>query len=188
MNDIAGFLARASRQEPIDAVNRREAPQLWGSRLRERVEPSLAELVCTAVALLRASGFPAVPVSDAQGRQWPSVYILGALLPQVSLGSPASGIAVAEVVLDTSGRFVRNHPVHVMRGAQRLVPVNCPSLAHRYEQFILATRVSEEPYDQAMAMTRQGELLICDGSSRIVTLAEYLNNLCRSAVGRTPGL
>lgn len=140
------------------------------------------------VALLRAAGFPPAPVIDPYDRSWPSAYALGSLTPVPTEGAAASGLAVAEVVLDGAGRLVRHYRVQVSRAAHRPVPISCPALVDRYEQFIQATRLSEVPAGESMAVARHGELLISDSSSRVLTLAEYLNGLCRDAVGRTPGL
>jgi hypothetical protein len=113
---------------------------------------------------------------------------LGSLTPAGATGAGASGFAVAEVVLDGAGRLVRHHQVQVSHSAYRPLPVSCPILVDSYEQFIQATKLSEVPPGDAMVMTRHGELLISDRTSRIVTVADYLNALCRDAVGRTPGL
>lgn len=188
MSDTAGFLSRVLRPGAAETSLADDAHPFWGKHLRMRVEPSLAELVGTTVALLRAKEFPSVAVTDPRGRKWPSAYVLGSLTPARTEGSSVSGFAVAEVVLDGAGRLVRNHQVQVSHSPHRPLPVSCPSLAERYEQFIQATRLSEVPPDEAMVMTRHGELLISDSASRIVTVAEYLNALCRDAVGRTPGL
>lgn len=149
-----------------------------------RFEPRLAELVGTVVATLRVAGRTPVPVHDSNGRQWAPAYILGRLEQDHASTGAASDTTVAEVVVDGSGRMVRNHPVQVIRGAHRLLPVSCPSLADRYEQFILAVRMGEEPSGDAMVLTRHGDLMIAGPGAEPVTLADYLNGLCRSAVGR----
>lgn len=156
-----------------------------GDQLRMRVEPRLAELVGTVVATLRVAGMTPVPVSDPHGRHWAPAYVLGRLEQDHPVTDAASSMAVAEVVLDGSGRMVRNHPVQVIRGAQRLLPVGCPSIADRYEQFISAVTIAEEPRGDAMVLTRHGDLVIAGQGMAPVALADYLNGLCHPAVGRT---
>ncbi|MUU70842.1 hypothetical protein [Pseudarthrobacter sp. GA104] len=180
----AGFPGRAFHRNTATAPSLADLLPAPGPDLRMRFEPRFAELVGGVVATLRVAGRTPVPVSDPHGRQWAPAYILGSLEQDHPLKAAASNTAVAEVVVDGSGRMVRNHPVQVIRGAHRLLPVSCPSLADRYEQFILAVRMGEEPRGDAMVLTRHGELMIAGPGQEPVALADYLNDLCRSAVGR----
>lgn len=179
-----GFPGRAFRRHPATGPSLDDLLPSPGRELRTRFEPRFAELVGAVVATLRVAGKTPVPVSDPHGRQWASAYILGRLEQEHPLADSASTMAVAEVVLDGSGRMVRNHPVQVIRGAHRLLPVGCPSLADRYEEFILAVKLGEEPRGDAVVLTRHGELMIAGPGPAPIALADYLNNLCRSAVGR----
>lgn len=149
-----------------------------------QVEPRLAELVGTVVASLRVAGLSPIPVSDPHGRLWAPAYVLGRLEHDGHVLEDGSNLAVAEVVLDGSGRMVRNHPVQVTGGAHRLLPVSCPSLADRYEQFIHAVRIAEEPRGDAIVLTRHGDLMIAGPGGEPVALADYLNDLSFSAAGR----
>jgi hypothetical protein len=185
MADSTGFLGRGFHRSTAVAPSLADLLPVSGRELRMRFEPRFAELVGAVVATLRVAGKMPVPVSDPNGRQWAPAYILGRLAQDHSLTGAASNMAVAEVVVDGSGRMVRNHPVQVIRGADRLTPVGCPSLADRYEQFILAVKMGEEPRGDAMVLTRHGDLVIAGPGPAPVALADYLNDLCRSAVGRT---
>ncbi|WP_411374145.1 hypothetical protein ACLH0K_13910 [Arthrobacter sp. MPF02] len=184
MANSSGFIARAFHRN----LPAHPAPPLVhllpasGKQLRARVEPRLAELVGTIVASLRAAGLQPVPVTDPHGRHWAPAYVLGTLTHDDSRPGSTPRLAVAEVVLDGSGRMVRNHPVEVVGGVHRLMPVSCPSLADRYEQFINAVRAAEEPRSGDMVLTRHGDLLIAAGSGP-VALADYLAGLCRTAAG-----
>ena len=180
----ASFFGRAFGRTEAMAPPLTDLLPVSGDQLRMRVEPRLAELVGTVVATLRVGGMTPVPVSDPHGRHWAPAYILGRLEHDHTSTDAASTMAVAEVVMDGSGRMVRNHPVQVIGGARRLLPVGCPSLADRYEQFILAVTMGEEPRGDAMVLTRDGDLMIAGQGMAPVALAAYLNDLCRSAVGR----
>ena len=184
MADSTGFLGRGFHRNTAVAPSLADLLPASGRELRMRFEPRFAELVGAVVATLRVAGKTPVPVSDPNGRQWAPAYILGRLEQDHPLTGAASNMAVAEVVVDGSGRMVRNHPVQVIRGAHRLTPVGCPSLADRYEQFILAVKMGEEPRGDAMVLTRHGDLLIAGPGPAPVALADYLNDLCSSAVGR----
>lgn len=184
MSYSADFLARAFHRSHAappahTLVNLLPAS---GRQLRNRVEPRLAELVGTIVASLRAAGVSSVPVTDPHGRHWAPVYVLGSLMPDGGRAGSASRLAVAEVVLDGSGRMVRNHPVEVIGGSHRLMPVSCPSVADRYEQFINGVRLAEEPHGEDMVITRHGELLVAGPGREAVTLADYLDDLGQAAV------
>lgn len=157
-------------------------------QLRMRVEPRLAELVGTVVASLRVAGLTPVPVTDPHGRFWAPAYILGRLEHEGSQLEGSSKVAVAEVVVDGSGRMVRNHPVQVIGSAHKLLPVGCPSLADRYEQFIRAVKVAEEPRGDAIVLTRHGDLMIAGLSGEPLSLADYLNGLRLSAAGGARGV
>ncbi|TNB75228.1 hypothetical protein FHJ30_04310 [Arthrobacter sp. BB-1] len=184
MVDSTGFLGRAFHRNTTAAPPLADLLPAPGRELRTRFEPRFAELVGAVVATLRVAGKTPVPVSDPHGRQWAPAYILGRLEHEQDLTDAASSLAVAEVVVDGSGRMVRNHPVQVIRGAHKLLPVSCPSLADRYEQFILAVRMGEEPRGDAMVLTRHGDLMITGPGLAPIAVADYLNGLCRSAVGR----
>lgn len=177
----AGFLGRAFHRNQVTAPPLVDLLPPSGQRLRMRVEPRLAELVGTVVASLRVAGLTPVPVLDPNGRRWAPAYVLGRLQHDQLDGD--SRTAVAEVVLDGSGRMVRNHPVHIIRGAHRLLPASCPSLADRYEQFIRTIRFAEEPRGDVMVLTPNGDLMITAPGGEHVALAVYLNNLGRSAAG-----
>lgn len=56
--------------------------------------------------------------------------------------------------------------------------------ADRYEQFIHAVRIAEEPRRDATLLTRHGDLMIAGPGGEPVALAQYLNDLSLSAVGR----
>lgn len=184
MADPTGFHRRALRRNTAVAPPLADLLPAPGRELRMRFEPRFAELVGAVVATLRFAGKTPVPVSDPHGRQWAPAYVLGRLEQDSSSADAASNMALAEVVVDGSGRMVRNHPVQVIRGAHRLLPVSCPSLADRYEQFILAVKLGEEPRGDAMVLTRHGDLMIAGPGPAPIALADYLNDLCRSAVGR----
>jgi hypothetical protein len=124
-----------------------------------------------------------VPVTDPRGRRWAPAYVLGKLEHDGPVLVGVSNVAVAEVVLDGSGRLVRYHPVQVTGSAHRLLSVSCSSLADRYEQFIHAVRIAEEPRGDAMVLTRHGDLLIAGPGGEPVALADYLNDLSLSAAG-----
>jgi hypothetical protein len=143
-----------------------------------RAEPRLAQLVGTVVASLRVAGLSPVPVTDPHGRHWDPAYVLGSLEPD----KEDSTAAVAEVVLDGSGRMVRNHPVRVTGRGHRLIPISCPSLADGYERLVRAIRIAEEPRGDAMVLTRHGDLMITGPGSRPVALSDYLNDLRIRAV------
>lgn len=172
-----GFLGRAFHRN--QALPRPLVDLLppMGGQLRMRVEPRLAELVGNVVASLRVAGLTPVPVTDPHGRLWAPAYILGRLEHDGPQLEGASKIAVAEVVLDGSGRMVRNHPVQVIGSAHKLLAVSCPSLADPYEQFIRAVKVAEEPRGDAIVLTRHGDLKIVGHSGKPVVLADYLNDL-----------
>ncbi|TLM84522.1 hypothetical protein FDW83_07330 [Pseudarthrobacter sp. NamE2] len=181
----SGFLARAfhrniSAPPPPPLVHLLPAS---GKQLRTRVEPRLAELVGTIVASLRAAGLQPVPVTDPHGRHWAPAYVLGSLTHDGGRSGSVPRLAVAEVVLDGSGRMVRNHPVEVIGGVHRLMPVSCPSLADRYEQFIDAVRAAEEPRGEDLVLTRHGDLVIAGPGNGPVALADYLGELGRTAAG-----
>ncbi|HEU4668966.1 MAG TPA: hypothetical protein VFS79_15040 [Arthrobacter sp.] len=184
MADSTGFLGRAFHRNIATAPSLADLLPASGPELRMRFEPRLAELVGAVVATLRVAGKTPVPVDDPNGRQWAPAYILGGLEQNDPPAGAASTTAVAEVVVDSSGRMVRNHAVQVIRGANRLTPVGCPSLADRYEELILAVKMGEEPRGDAMVLTRHGDLLIAGPGRTPITVADYLNDLCRSAVGR----
>jgi hypothetical protein len=148
------------------------------------VEPRLAELVGATVASLRVAGLSPVPVTDPHGRHWAPAYVLGRLQHGSSLLDGDSRMAIAEVVLDGSGRLVRNHPVQVVGNAHKLTAVSCPSLAEGYEQFIGAVKMAEEPRGDAMVLTRHGELMIGGSGGEPVALADYLTSLSSAAAGR----
>lgn len=181
MANSIGFLGRAFHRNPAIAPPLVDLLPASGLQLRMRVEPRLAELVGTVVASLRAAGAAPVPVSDPHGRHWAPAYVLGQLEPNGSVTGASADMAFAEVVVDGSGRLVRNHPVQVVGSAHRLLPVSCPSLADRYEQFILAVRIGEEPRGEGVVLTRHGDLMIAGPGPEPVALADYLNDLCRSA-------
>lgn len=183
MANSAGFLGRAFHRDPAVAPPLVDLLPPLGRQLRMRVEPRLAALVGTVVASLRAAGVPPVPVTDLHGRRWAPAYVLGKVEPDGRRPGAVStnNMAVAEVVLDGSGRLVRNHPVQVVGGGNRLLPVSCPSLADRYEQFILAARTGEEARGEAVVLTRSGALLIAVPGPEILTLEEYLHRLVRAA-------
>jgi hypothetical protein len=65
--------------------------------------------------------------------------------------------------------------------ARRLIPLSCPCLTDRYEQFIPAARSAEAPRGDEMVLTRDGDLLIAGPGLQPVVLADYLNDLGRSA-------
>lgn len=155
-----------------------------GTQLRARVEPRLAELVGSVVASLRAAGLTPIPVTDTRGRHWAPAYVLGTLDHESPLAATDHNIAVAEVVVDGSGRLVRNHPVQVVGNAHRLLPVGCPCLADRYEEFIRLVRSAEEPCGDAMVLTRHGDLMIAGPGPEPVALADYLNTLALTAAKR----
>ncbi|MFE4837949.1 hypothetical protein ACFRAU_25110 [Arthrobacter sp. NPDC056691] len=180
----AGFLARAFHRNPAPPALINLLPAA-GKDLRARVEPRLAELVGTVVASLRAAGLTPIAVTDPRGRRWPPAYVLGRLDHDSRLTDAGPNMAVAEIVLDGSGRLVRNHPVQVGGSPRRLLPVSCPSIADRYEQFILAARNAEEPRGDALAMTRHGDLIIAGPGQQTVPLADYLHDLARSAAVHT---
>jgi hypothetical protein len=179
----AGFLGRAFNRTQAMAPPLVNLLPLSGEQLRMRVEPQLAELVGRRVASLRAAGLTPVPVTDPHGRHWAPAYVLGKLEHDGHLLEGAFRMAAAEVVLDGSGRLVRNHPVQVVRSAQRLVPVCCPPLADRYEQFIHSVRVAEEPRGKELVLTRHGELMIAGPEGAPLALADYLDSLTLSAAG-----
>jgi hypothetical protein len=181
----AGFFGRAFHRNHSIAPALVDLLPPSGGQLRMRVEPRLAELVGTIVASLRVAGLTPVPVTDPHGRLWAPAYILGRLEHSGSQREEASRTAVAEVVLDGSGRLVRNHPVQVIGSAPRLFPVSCPNLADRYEQFIGAVRVAEEPRGDDMVLTRHGDLVIAGPGGKPVALADYLNGLGLSAAAGT---
>jgi hypothetical protein len=175
----AGFFGRAfHRNEPTPRPLVDLLP-VSGHQLRMRVEPHLAELVGTVVASLRAAGVSPIPVTDPHGRQWAPAYVLGRLEPRDSVEA-ASTMAVAEVVVDGSGRLARNHPVRVVPKAHRLLPVSCPSVADTYEQFIRALKVAEEPRGDGLVLTPHGSLLVAGAGGKAVLLADYLNSLCHT--------
>lgn len=149
------------------------------------VEPRVAELVGDTVASLRAAGMAAIPVTDPHGRSWAPAYVLGSLKNDGPSTGRMARMAVAEIVLDGSGRLVRNHPVQVIGSANKLLPVSCPSLAERYEQFIRTARVAEEVRGDAMVLTRNWDLMLAGHGSEPVALAEYLSTLCLSALGHS---
>ena len=180
----AGFLGRGFHRDPAMGPPLVDLLPASGEQLRMQVEPRLAELVGTVVASLRVAGLSPVPVIDPHGRLWAPAYVLGRLEHDGPVLVGASNMAVAEVVLDGSGLLVRNHPVQVTGSAHRLLPVSCPSLADRYEQFIQAVRSAEEPRGDAMVLTRHGDLLIAGPGGEPVALADYLNDLSLSAAGR----
>ncbi len=184
----AGFLGRAFHRTQAKAPPLVDLLPLSGEQLRMRVEPQLAELVGSRVASLRAAGLTPVPVTDPHGRHWAPAYVLGMLEHDGHLLEGAFRMAVAEVVLDGSGRLVRSHPVQVVRSAQRLLPVSCPPLADRYEQFIHSARVAEEPRGEELVLTRHGELMIAGPGGEPVTLAAYLDSLGLSAAGGATAL
>ncbi|AUZ33607.1 hypothetical protein C3B78_03375 [Arthrobacter sp. PGP41] len=188
MADSTGFLGRAFHRNTAAAPSLADLLPASGPELRMRFEPRLAELVGTVVATLRVAGRTPVPVHDSNGRHWAPAYILGRLEQDHASTGAASDTAVAEVVVDGSGRMVRNHTVQVIRGAHRLTPISCPSLADRYEELILAVKMGEEPRGDAMVLTRHGDLLIVGPGQAPITLSDYLNDLCRSAVGRAVAL
>jgi len=181
----AGFFGRGFHRKQSLARPLVDLLPPLGSQLRMRVEPRLAELVGAAVASLRVAGLSPVRVTDPHGRQWAPAYVLGGL----EQGSPllkGSRMAVAEVVLDGSGRLVRNHPVEVVGNAHTLTPVSCPSLAERYEHFIEAVKMADQPRGDGLALTRHGDLLIGGPGGEPVALAEYLDRLS-SAGNRSSG-
>ena len=176
----AGFFGRAFRRsepKPPPVVG---LLPVSGHQLRMKVEPRLAELVGTVVATLRASGVNPIPVTDPHGRQWAPAYVLGQLELKHTQAEAASNMAVAEVMLDGSGRLARNHPVQVTGNAHRLVPVSCPSLADNYEQFIRALKVADEPRGDGLVLTPHGSLMIAGPEGEPVNLADYLDSLCRT--------
>ena len=124
----AGFLARAFHRSPAPPPLIDVLPAA-GKDLRARVEPRLAELVGTVVAFLRTAGVPPVPVTDPHGRHWAPAYILGTLDHNSPLAAADPTMAVAEVVVDGSGRLVRKHLVHVAGSPRRLLQeiVRCNS-------------------------------------------------------------
>jgi hypothetical protein len=184
----AGFLGRTFHRKQalarplVDLL----PPLDW--QVRMRVEPRLAELVGATVASLRVAGLSPVPVTDPSGRNWAPAYVLGGLERRSSQLKGDSRIAIAEVVLDGSGRLVRNHPVQVAGIAHKLIPLSCPSLAESYEDFIGAVKQAEEPRGNAMVLTRHGDLIISVPGAEPVALADYLNRLSFSAVRRAASL
>lgn len=185
MTISAGFLGRAFHRNQSPGPRLVDLLPPLDSQVRMRVEPRLAELVGAIVASLRVAGLSPVPVTDPHGRQWAPAYVLGGLEHGSPLLKGDPGMAIAEVVLDGSGRLVRNHPVQVAGIAHKLIPVSCPSLAERYEHFIGAVKVAEEPRDDAMVLTRHGDLIIGGPGGEPVALTDYLNRLSSAAVGRT---
>lgn len=178
-----GFLRRSGHRNPGPPLLADLLP-VSGPELRVRVEPRLAELVGTAVASLRAAGQRPIEVTDPHGRNWAPAYVLGSLDHDSDNNLfPDGDAAVAEVVVDGSGRLVRNHPVQVLGRGHTVLPVSCPSLADRYEQFIQAARAAEEPRGDALVLTRHGVLMINGPGSNPVALADYLAQLCASAAG-----
>ena len=180
----AGFLGRAFHRNQSLAPRLVDLLPPSGWQVRMRVEPRLAELVGAIVASLRVAGQSPVPVTDPHGRHWAPAYVLGGLEHGSPLLKGDSRMAIAEVVLDGSGRLVRNHPVQVVGIAHRLIPVSCPSLAERYERFIGAVKMAEEPRGDEMVLTRHGDLMIRGPGGEPVALADYLNRLSFSAAGR----
>jgi hypothetical protein len=181
----AGFLRRGfDRNHAVSRPLVDLLPPL-GSQLRMRVEPRVAELVGDIVASLRVAGLPPIPVTDPHGRHWTPAYVLGSLEQGSPLLKRDSRMAIAEVVLDGSGRLVRDHPVQVVGNAHKLTPVSCPNLAERYEDFIRAVKIAEEPLGDAMIVTRHGDLMIGGPGGQPVGLADYLNSLSSSAAGRS---
>jgi len=176
----AGFFGRAFHRHEAAPPSLVDLLPVSGHQLRMKVEPRLAELVGTVVATLRASGVNPIPVTDPHGRQWAPAYVLGQLELKHTQAEAASNMAVAEVMLDGSGRLARNHPVQVTGNAHRLVPVSCPSLADNYEQFIRALKVAEEPRGDGLVLTPHGSLMIAGPEGEPVALADYLDSLCRS--------
>lgn len=183
MATSAGFFGRGFHRTHATAPPLIDLLPPSGEQLRMRVEPRLAELVGTVVASLRAAGLTPVPVIDPHGRHWAPAYVLGRLEHDGYLLEDASRMAFAEVVLDGSGRLVRNHPVQVVGSAQKLLPVSCPPLADRYEQFIRGVRIAEEPRGEGMVLTRHGDLMISGPGGDPLALADYLDGLRLSAAG-----
>ncbi len=183
MVNSVGFLGRTMHRNAAVAPRLIDLLPESETKLRLRVEPRLAELVGTVVASLRAAGLPSVPVTDPHGRRWAAAYILGRLETSWPLKVVSSITAVAEVVVDGSGRLVRNHPVQVLGSADSLLPVSCPNMADRYEQFIRAVKVADEPRGDAMVLTRHGDLLISAPGRKPepIALVDYLTDLCRAA-------
>jgi hypothetical protein len=182
----AGFFGRGFHRKQSLARPLADLLPPMGWQLRTRVEPHVAELVGATVASLRVAGLSPVPVTDPHGRHWAPAYVLGGLEDGSPLLKGGSRMAIAEVVLDSSGRLVRNHPVQVVGNAHKLTAVSCPSLAEGYEQFIRAVRMAEEPRGDAMVLTRHGELMLGGPGGEPVALADYLDRLS-SAVTRSSG-
>ena len=173
----AGFFGRGFHQKQSLARPLVDLLPPLASQLRMRVEPRLAELVGATVASLRVAGLSPVPVTDPHGRQWAAAYVLGGLEQGSPLVKGESRMAVAEVVLDGSGRFVRNHPVEVIGSSHALTPVSCPSLAERYEHLIQAVKMADQPRGDGLVLTRHGDLMIGGPGGEPVALAEYLDRL-----------
>ncbi|MBT8159662.1 MULTISPECIES: hypothetical protein [Arthrobacter] len=153
---------------------RRESP----GRLRAVVEPAVAGLVGAVVAELRAQGRTPLPVTDPAGRHWAPAYVLGTL----HVPARHDGHAVAELVIDGSGRMVLDHPVVVTGSRTHPLPVNCPSLADAYEHLITRITPGHDPAHGPVFLTTGGTLMIDAPVSGSIPLADYLNALIQPPV------
>ncbi|MCA4133040.1 hypothetical protein [Arthrobacter sp. M4] len=147
------------------------------------VEPRLAALVGGVVSALRAAGRTPVPVTDVHGRHWAPAYVLGSLHPEAAVRTRGlDRQAVADVVLDGSGRLALDHPVLITGGALHPLPVSCPSLAESYEHLIRGVRIGDEPLGGPIFLSTDRELMIARPSFGARPLDEYLIGLIQPAV------
>jgi hypothetical protein len=179
MATLGDFFGRTFHRQPAAEANSRPAKAASAEQIRYLVEPQLAELVGSVVSTLRAAGRLPVPVTDPHGRHWAGAYILGRLrLDDEELdGHGLERTAVAEVVLDGSGRMALNHAVQVTGTALHPVPVSCPSLEVNYERLIRRATIDDEPLDGPVFLTTAGQLMIAGPLPKTTPLAEYLDGL-----------